>query len=64
MIIHLSRAWLNGKVEHKSLISINEKDYLLKTIRDKVGLVGNPLYLYGLQDREEYQIKASSDILS
>lgn len=64
LIIHLSRAWLSGKVEHKRLISINEKDYLLKAIRDKVGLVGNPLYLYGLQDREEYQIKASSDIIS
>lgn len=63
LIIHLSRAWLNGKVENKRLISINEQDFMLKVIKDKVGLVDSPLYLYGLIDREEYQIKASSDII-
>ena len=64
LIIDLSRAWLNGKVVNKRLISINERDFMLKTIRDKVGLVEHSLYLYGLIDREEFQIKASSDIIS
>lgn len=62
MIINLSRSWLNGNIERKKTIYINEKDLHLKTIRDNVGLVDNPVYFFGLADREEYQIVASSDL--
>ncbi len=62
-IIQLSRSWLQGKVEYKKLISINDKDYHLKSIKDKVGLVETPLYLFGLVDRDEYQISASPNII-
>ena len=62
-IIQISRNWLQGKVEYKKLISINDKDYHLKAIKDKVGLVENPIYIFGLADRDEYQISASPNII-
>ena len=62
LIISLSRSWLQGKTETKRPIYINSKDILLKTIKDKVGLVDNPIYIFGLVDRNEYQILASDDI--
>jgi len=62
LVIKLSRCWLQGKVETRRPIFINDKDILLKTIKDKVGLVDTPIYLFGLVDREEYQISASSDL--
>ena len=62
LIISLSRSWLQGKTETKRPIYINPKDILLKTIKDKVGLVDNPIYLFGLIDRDEYQISATNDI--
>ena len=52
-----------GKVEYKKLISINDKDYHLKAIKEKVGLVENPIYIFGLADREEFQISASPNII-
>lgn len=61
-VIKLSRSWLQGKVETKRPIFINDKDILLKTIKDKVGLVDNPIYVFGLIDRDEYQLSASSDL--
>ena len=62
-IIHLSRSWLQGKTDTRRFISINQKDYFLKTLRGKVGLVGSPLYIFGLTDRDEYQISASQNIM-
>jgi hypothetical protein len=63
LIINLSRGWLQGKVDTKRPIYINQNDILLKVIKDKVGLVQNPIYLFGLIDRDEYQILASNDLL-
>lgn len=62
LIIKLSRNWLQGKIDNRRLISINNKDHHLQTIRTKVGLVDNPIYLFGLIDRDEYQISASGDL--
>ncbi len=62
-IIQISRDWLQGKVEYKKLISINDKDYHLRAIKEKVGLVEDPIYIFGLVDREEFQISASSNII-
>ncbi|MBV6419557.1 MAG: hypothetical protein DAHOPDDO_00780 [Ignavibacteriaceae bacterium] len=62
LVIKLSRSWLQGKVETRRPIFINDKDILLRTIKDKVGLVDTPVYLFGLVDRQEYQISASSDL--
>ena len=61
-VIQLSRSWLQGKVETRRPIFINDKDILLRTIKDKVGLVDNPIYVFGLIDREEYQISTTSDL--
>jgi hypothetical protein len=63
-IIGLSRSWLQGNVETRRPIFINQKDIMLKTIKDKVGLVGNPIYLFGLVDRAEYQVSASSNLFN
>jgi hypothetical protein len=62
LVIKLSRSWLQGKLETRRPIFINDKDILLQTIKDKVGLVDNPIYLFGLVDRDEYQVSASSDL--
>ena len=62
LVVKLSRSWLKGKVESRRPIYINDKDILLRTIKDKVGLVGNPIYLFGLIDRDEYQISVSADL--
>jgi hypothetical protein len=61
LVVKLSRSWLNGKIETRRPIFINDKDILLRTIKDKVGLVDNPIYVFGLIDRDEYQISVSSD---
>lgn len=61
-VIKLSRSWLQGKVETRRPVFINDKDILLRTIKDKVGLVDNPIYVFGLVDRDEYQLSASSDL--
>jgi len=62
-IIELSRNWLLGKQCKKITIKINERDTHLIKLRDKVGLVEQPIYVFGLQDREEYQISASSNLM-
>ena len=61
-IINLSKCWLKGE-KPKTLIRINRNDHLLEEIQAGVGLVGHALYLYGLQDRDEFQIKASADLI-
>jgi len=63
LILQLSRNWLSGKCSHKTLLKINPKDFLLQKIRDKIGLVDTSLYIFGLLDREEYQISASANII-
>lgn len=63
LIVHLSRNWLQGNIDNKKLITINKNDYHLQTIKDKVGLVEKSIYIFGLQDRDEYQISASSNII-
>ena len=63
LILELSRNWLSGKCNHKTLLKINPKDFLLQKIRDKIGLVDSSLYLFGLQDRDEYQLSASPNII-
>ena len=62
LVVKLSRSWLQGKVETRRPIFINAKDILLRTIKDKVGLVDNPIYIFGLVDRDEYQISTSTDL--
>ena len=42
LIIQLSRNWLQGKVDYRKPISINEKDLHLKTIKRRVGFVEQP----------------------
>ena len=61
-VVCLSHNWLKGIKEVNHRLNINRNDFLLTDIREKVGLIKKPLYLYGLLDREEYQIKASPNI--
>ncbi len=62
LVVKLSRSWLQGKVETRRPLFINDKDILLRTIKDKVGLVDKPIYVFGLTDRDEYQLSATSDL--
>ena len=62
LVVKLSRSWLQGKIETRRPLFINDKDILLRTIKDKVGLVDNPIYLFGLTDRDEYQLSVSADL--
>ena len=62
LIINLSRSWLKGNVDTRRPVYINQKDILLKTIKDKIGLVDKQIYIFGLLDRDEYQVLASDDI--
>jgi hypothetical protein len=61
-ILTLSRNWLSGKVDHRRFININTKDFFLSEVRTKVGLIDIPVNLYGLKEREEYQITVSIDL--
>jgi hypothetical protein len=62
LVVKLSRSWLQGKIETRRPLFINDKDILLRTIKDKVGLVDNPIYIFGLTDRDEYQISVTADL--
>jgi hypothetical protein len=61
-ILTLSRNWLSGKIDFRRFININTKDFFLSEIRTKVGLIDSPVNLYGLKEREEYQITISPDL--
>lgn len=61
-IIALANDWLLG-YKPKRLIKISQNDYMLEEIQKQLGMVDKGLYLYGLQDRTEYQIKASENII-
>lgn len=63
LILQLSRDWLCGRCNHKSLININKNDFLLQKIKDKIGLVDVPIYVFGLIDREEYQLSVSPNLM-
>ena len=62
LVVKLSRSWLQGKIETRRPLFINDKDILLRTIKDKVGLVDSPIYVFGLTDRDEYQLSVSADL--
>jgi hypothetical protein len=62
-IINLSKCWLKGE-KPKSLIRINRHDFYLKEIQEGSGLVDLSLYLYGLIDRDEYQLRVSPNIFN
>jgi hypothetical protein len=61
-VLTLSRNWLSGKIDFRRFITINTKDFFLHEIRNKVGLIDSPINLYGLKEREEYQITVSPDL--
>lgn len=61
-ILTLSRNWLAGKIDCRRFININTKDYFLSEIRTKVGLIDAPINLYGLKERDEFQITVSPDL--
>ncbi|MCF8356258.1 MAG: hypothetical protein K9H48_17545 [Melioribacteraceae bacterium] len=63
LIKTLSNNWIHGIKEAKYKLKINQSDHFLQEIQIKTGLIDYPLYLYGLVDREEYQIKASENII-
>ncbi len=62
-IIELSRSWLLGKSTKRCVIKINPKDLYLKKLKERVGLVDSPLYVFGLKDRDEYQISTSPNLI-
>lgn len=62
-ILSLSKDWLAGR-RPKRLIKINHNDFRLEEIQEKVGLVDKGLYLYGLRDREEYQLMVSTNLFN
>ena len=63
LIVNLSRGWLKTDYDTRRMISINSRDHHLKAIRNKVGLTHNRIYVFGLIDRDEYQLSASQDII-
>lgn len=63
LIVELSRGFLAGRLIKHSLIKVNKNDILLTKLRDKVGIVDNPVYVYGLIDREEYQLSVSQNLI-
>ncbi len=62
LIIELSKNWLEGKVVNQKRIHIKKNDYRLDELREKVGCIDKCIYVYGLTDRDGYQIKAGSKI--
>lgn len=64
LVINLCKNWLKNKSFTKSLLRINSKDHQLPLIRSKIGFVDRQIYIYGLIDRDEYQIKASPAIFN
>ena len=62
LIIELSINWLEGKVVNQKRIHIKKNDYRLDELREKVGCIDKCIYVYGLTDRDGYQIKAGSKI--
>jgi len=63
LIVELSRSWLLGKHTKRCVLKINQKDYLLSRIKERLGLIDQTFYLFGLKDREDYQLSASSNLI-
>ncbi len=63
LILQLSRDWLNGRCNNKTLIQINKNDFQLQKLKDKIGLVDYSIYVFGLIDREDYQLSVSSNLI-
>ncbi|MCA0390091.1 MAG: hypothetical protein LCH52_16495 [Bacteroidetes bacterium] len=61
-ILNLCRTWLYSKKKRKQMIKINSKDIGLSRIRELVGHVSKPVYVFGLVDREEYDVSVSIDL--
>ena len=64
VIINLSNDWLNGRTNTMTTIKTKKGDYKLNDIKEKVGQVNNSVFVYGLMDREEYQLTATFDIIT
>jgi hypothetical protein len=64
LIIHLSNNWLTGKSNLKYPLKINQNDLLLPELKSKTGLIDKQIYVYGLADREEYQLRATTDLFN
>ena len=64
LIIHLSNNWLTGKTNLKYPLKINKNDLLLPELKTKTGLIDKQIYVYGLLDREEYQLRATTDLFN
>ena len=63
LIVAVSRNWLLGKERPRYTVKISTGDHLLPRIRDRVGLVEQEIYIYGLRDRAEYQLVTTSDLI-
>lgn len=61
-IVKLCRDWLSGKMKKRHPIRINHTHLELDNIRDRVGRVSRPVYVYGLLDRTQYDFCVSRDL--
>lgn len=61
-IIKLCRDWLSGKKKKRHPIKINHEHSELDKIRQRVGRVSRPVYVYGLLDRTQYEFCISPDL--
>jgi len=64
LIVTLSRNSLKWISSPRRLINVNKRDNYVNEIRSLVGFVEKPLYLYGLHDRDEFQIECTDDMIS
>ncbi|MBL1215802.1 MAG: hypothetical protein HND52_20705 [Ignavibacteriae bacterium] len=64
LIIHLSNNWLAGKSNFKYPLKINHNDFQLPELKSKTGLIDKSIYVYGLVDRDEYQLRATTDLFN
>jgi len=62
-VVELANQWLNDDSPRRYNISIRTGDFMLSDLRKQIGLILNPIYVFGLYDRTEYQISVSSDLL-
>ncbi len=61
-IVNLCRDWLKGKMRKRHPIRINHDHVQLDLIRERVGKVSRPVYVYGLLDRTQYDFCISPDL--
>lgn len=60
---HHPKIGTTGLATNMGTLRINASDVILTRIKEKVGLVEHPIYLFGLKDREEYQLSVSSNLM-